>query len=83
MFLLLAAVLSCGLAPKQIAKTVIDVGLAACIAEHAEVEDEAALKELCKWTDELAPLVKDLLSARKRGLQAAAKRGACGPDGGK
>ena len=55
------------LAGKQIAKGAIDVALAACIAEHPD-DDEAALKEACKWADELAPLVKDLLSARQKGM---------------
>ena len=57
------------LAAKQIAKSAIDVALAACIQEHPDA-DEPELKELCKWTDDLAPLVKELLSARSK----AAKR---------
>lgn len=64
---------------RQVAKSAIDVALAACISEHADVQDEPALREICKWTDELAPLVKDLLSARQKGLAAASRKGACGP----
>ena len=68
--------------PRQAARTAIDLALAACIAEHAEIQDEKELKAICQWADELAPIVKDLLAARKKGLQRASKAGACGPDGG-
>lgn len=71
---------------KQLLKSVIDVGLATCIAEHADIQEEAALREVCRWTDELAPIVKDLLSARSKGLAAAQRKSTSGPcvtDGGK
>lgn len=64
---------------KVVAKSAIDIGLATCIAEHADISDEAALREVCKWTDEFAPLVKELLSARKAGLARATKMGTCAP----
>ena len=64
---------------RQIAKNAIDVGLAACIAENPDA-DEPALKEICKWADELAPLVKDLLSARQKGaVKHSAKMSAANP----
>ena len=65
------------LVTKQIAKGAIDVAVAACISENADIADEPALREVCKWTDDMAPLVKDLLSARSRGLGKA--RAACAP----
>lgn len=71
-----ASTTSC-LPAKQVAKSVIDIGLALCIANHADVMDEKALRDICRWTDELAPVVKDLLSARKAGLEKASKAGAC------
>lgn len=52
---------------KAIAKSAIDAALAGCIAENPG-EDESALKEICKWTDELAPLVKELIGKQKKGL---------------
>ena len=39
--------------------------------------DEGALREVCKWGDDLAPIVKDLIAAQKKGLKKAAKMGAC------
>jgi len=78
---LLVLLPSC-LTGKQIAKSVIDIALATCIAENADISDEAALREVCRWTDELAPTVKDLLSARRKGVaKAAAACGPAAPDG--
>lgn len=63
---------------KTIVRSVIDVALATCISEHADVSDEAALRGICQWTDELAPTVKDLLAARSKGLgKAKAATGPC------
>ena len=67
--------------PKQAVRTAIDVAIAACIAEHADIEDEAELKKVCQWAEELGPVIKDLLAARKKGM--AKKMGACAPDGGR
>lgn len=79
-----ASLAGCNAFQKQIARSVIDVGLAACLAEHADVDDESALREICKWADDIAPLVKDLLLARRRGMAKARMAAqACGPDGGK
>lgn len=64
---------------KTVAKGAIDVALAACIAEHPD-DDEAALKEACHWADDLAPLVKDLIGARTKGMaKHDTKRAAAGP----
>jgi len=77
---LMVALLACNAqTAKVVAKSAIDVGLASCIADHADIVDEPALREVCKWTDELAPTVKELLSARKSGLAKVAKAGACAP----
>lgn len=72
-FILVAALACSPIVGKTIAKSAIDVALAACIAEQADVQDEPALREICYWTDELAPLVKELLAARTRGLAAFSK----------
>lgn len=64
---------------KQLVKSAIDVGLATCIADNADIQEEAALKEICKWGDELAPIVKDLLGARSKGLAKAAAKSAPKP----
>ncbi len=63
---------------KTVAKGAIDVALAACIAEHPD-DDEAELKQACQWADELAPIVKDLLAARNKGMAKhdGAKKAAC------
>lgn len=63
---------------KQIAKSVIDIALAACIAENPG-NDMETLKALCHYTDELAPTVKDILEAQKKGSLklAAAKKSDC------
>ena len=78
-FFLLSIVLyittACGPLGKEIAKSAIDVALAACVSEHADLQDEEELREVCKWTDEMAPYVKELLSARAKGLSKA--RAAC------
>lgn len=60
---------------KQIVKSVIDVALAACVAEHTEIQDEPALRETCKYADELAPAVKEILSSRSKGMAKLAKAG--------
>ena len=66
---------ACSPATKQIAKSVIDIGLALCIAAHPE-EDAPGLKAICHYGDELAPAVEQLLSAQKK----AAKSGVCGKE---
>jgi hypothetical protein len=53
---------------KAVASGLIDVAVAACIAKYTDIEDEAALKAVCHWTEEMAPYVQELLSARKAGL---------------
>jgi len=65
-------------AARQIVKSAIDITLASCIAEHADISDEPALREVCRWTDDLAPLVKELLSARAKGLSKS-RGAACAP----
>jgi hypothetical protein len=69
------SVVSCA-AGKQLAKSAIDIALALCIAEHPDAS-MPALKDLCHYADELAPVVQDLIAAQKKA--AAAKPGACGP----
>jgi len=67
----------CNPTGRAIAKSVIDIVLATCIAENADIVDEPALREVCHWTDEMTPTVKDLLAARRKGVAKAAA--ACGP----
>lgn len=84
---------------KQIAKSVIDVALAACLAENPGKE-KPELKEICHWTDEADPFVDNILASSKKGLSKysaskttvtvevdagpdAAKASAAKPDGGK
>ncbi len=75
------------LAARQATKTAIDVALAACLAEHADIDDESELRKICQWADDVWPLVRDLLAARRRGLAKAralaSDGGACSPDGGR
>jgi hypothetical protein len=60
---------------KSTAKTVIDVALATCIEDHPEIMSEPELAKVCEYTQEYGPIVRDLLSARKRGLaRVAAQR---------
>jgi len=72
---------SCSPVGRAIAHSAIDVLLATCISEHADIEDEAALKEICKWTPEVEPEVRKLIAARKAGIAKAAKAGACKAEG--
>lgn len=69
---------------KAVVKSVIDVALAACIAENPGA-DEKELKAACQYADELAPAVKDLMAAQKKGAVkvAAAKCPEPAKDGGK
>jgi len=68
---------------KDIAHTAIDILLASCIAEHPD-SSEPELKAICKYTDENAQMVKDLIAAQKRGsAKASAAKCASAPDGGK
>lgn len=52
---------------KIIVKSVIDAGLAACIAENPGA-DVPTLHEVCHWTEEFGPDVIDLINAQSRGL---------------
>lgn len=56
---------------KMIAKDVIDVGIMKCIEENPGA-DKQMLKEICKWADELQPLIDELLASRKKGLEKLA-----------
>jgi len=68
------ALTSCALF-RSTAKTVIDVAIATCVAEHPEINDEKTMRETCQYLEEYGPLVRDLLGARKRGLaRVAAQR---------
>jgi len=52
---------------KAVARTAIDTFVATCIAEHPEIQDEGMMRDVCKYAPDVAPIVKDLLSARQRG----------------
>lgn len=65
---LLAIVLGACASWKSVVKSVIDVALAACIAEHPEITDESAMRKVCPYVEEVAPHVREILGARKRGL---------------
>lgn len=68
---------------KDIAHSAIDILLASCIAEHPD-SSEPELKAVCKYTDENAQMVKDLIAAQKRGsAKMGAAKCASAPDGGK
>lgn len=61
---------------KSTAKTVVDVALATCIAEHPDVHTPEAMQKVCPYVEEFGPIVAELLAARKRGLaRVAAERG--------
>jgi hypothetical protein len=77
------AQMGCTAFGKQVAKTVIEESIAACLADHSDVNDFSMLKSICKWADDVDPLIQDLLSARQRGFAKLKSVGACGPDGGK
>jgi len=65
---------------KDIAHAVIDVALAACVAEHPD-KSEPELRAVCNYGADLAPVVHELIGAQKKG---AAKAGVmnCGQDAG-
>ncbi len=65
---------------KSGAKTAIEVAVATCIAEHPEAATEPELAKVCQYAEEYAPIVEQLLAARKRGLvRMAAQRSAAPP----
>lgn len=57
---------------KETARTVVDVSIATCVAEHPEITDETEMRTVCKYVEAFGPIVRDLLSARKRGLARVA-----------
>jgi hypothetical protein len=65
---------------KDIAHAVIDLALAACVAENPG-RSEPELKGICHYADELAPVVHDLIGAQQRG-SAKAAAAVCSPDAG-
>lgn len=68
---------------KPIARAAIDVALAACIEENPDITSEPEMATVCRYAPDVAPLVKDLLAARVRGLVKRANRGDAGaPDAG-
>lgn len=67
MLLIVCYLVACSLW-KPIAKTVIDAVVATCVSEHPEINDEPAMREVCKYAPDVAPIVKDMIGARKRGL---------------
>lgn len=64
-------VAACGIW-KPIAKTVLDMTVATCLEEHPEIQSEPAAREFCKYAPDVAPLVDEFLSARKRGAKRMA-----------
>lgn len=69
---------SCSAANNKVfANTAIDATLAACVLENAML-DIPELQTACKFADDLLPVVKQLIAARKTGnaKEAAARAGA-------
>jgi hypothetical protein len=58
---------------RDIAHAVIDLALAACVAENPD-KSEPELKAICHYADDLAPVVHELIGAQKKGV---AKAGVC------
>lgn len=55
---------------KAITDVLVKKLLAECIAENPELND-VELQKICQFADDLWPLVRDLVSAQKRGLAKA------------
>lgn len=54
-------------ADKVLVKSVVDLAIAECVAENPG-KDEPTLREICRYADELAPTVVDLIMAQQRGV---------------
>lgn len=67
-------------ARRDVAHAVIDVALATCVAEHPG-NDEPTLRDICRYAEDLAPVVRELLAAQKRGAMKSASASCA--DGGK
>jgi len=61
---------------RQAARTVLDVAQMSCVIANI-VMDEAALKQACNITDELAPEFRKLLNASKTVAAQRATTAAC------
>lgn len=68
-------------ARRDVAHAVIDIALATCVAEHPG-NDEPTLRDICRYAEDLAPVVRELLAAQKRGALKSGAAAACS-DGGK
>lgn len=60
-------------ANKQAVNTVLDIAQATCVLTHSEFSNEEAVRKACQITDDLAPVVHDLLGAAKAAKAAGAK----------
>lgn len=76
-FLAVVQMMSCSPAiNKMVAKDVIDLVLAKCIEQHAEIQDLPVAKKLCQIDEQATPAVEEFLTARR---QAVAKAKASNP----
>lgn len=66
-------VLGCA-AFKPIARTVLDLALATCLAENQGLTNSAELQAICPWVEADAPLVEKFLQAQRRGMAKSAAR---------
>lgn len=60
-------------ANKQAVNTVLDIAQTTCVLTHSDVSDEEAVRKACAITNDLGPIVHDLLGAAKAAKVASAK----------
>ncbi len=74
----LCALAGCTAFPAQAVTDVVSLALARCVAE-AEATDEATLAKACKVSEDMMPILHELLASKKTGMARAARAGACAP----
>jgi hypothetical protein len=72
--LVLCLLLNCSFLNKNLAKTVVDISLALCLAANA-LKSDAQIQEICGYANDVAPVVKQLVGVHR--AQLAKATGVC------
>lgn len=59
---------ACTPGERQVVKTIVDAGLAACVAANADLKDPQ-LQAVCGFADDLWPAVRTILDGAKKGAK--------------
>lgn len=73
---LVVSITACGASfKKQVLNSVVDVALAACVAENSS-EDMSLIKQVCGFGNDMEPVIRRLIEASKAGAEKASARAA-------